>query len=75
MKTTFRFLLTALLLSVVLKARAGAAEGEAVLEQERALQVAYTVDVVIAGGSSAAVAAAVAAKEQGASVILVTDRP
>jgi len=58
-----------------LSAMAAAMPSGSVMEQERRLQVAYEVDVVVAGGSSGAVAAAVAAKEKGATVFLLTDRP
>jgi hypothetical protein len=61
-----------LLLSSLLTLAAGAAT---ILEAPRQVQVAYDVDVVVAGGSTYAVSAAVAAAENGASVFLVTDRP
>ncbi len=48
---------------------------EAIAEGRVKIQVAYDVDVVVAGGSSHAVAAAVNAAKSGASVFLVTDRP
>lgn len=48
---------------------------ERITEGTKKLQVAYDVDIVIAGGSTYAVTAAIAAAEEGASVFITTDRP
>lgn len=48
---------------------------ERIAEGSKKLQVAYDVDIVIAGGSTYAVTAAISAAEQGAKVFLTTDRP
>lgn len=47
----------------------------AVLESERRIPVAATVDVVVVGGTTAGVAAALAAAAEGCSVYLVAPRP
>lgn len=49
--------------------------GEVVSQPRVRLQVAYDVDVVVAGGSIRAVGAALGAARGGASVVVLTDRP
>ena len=53
----------------------GTAAGRCVVQSERKLPVAYSVDVAVVGGSTGAVAAAVAAAKGGASVFLATSQP
>lgn len=48
---------------------------QAVIESEREISIIDLVDVVVIGGSSAGVAAAVEAAQNGASVMLVAERP
>ncbi|MEW6998397.1 FAD-dependent oxidoreductase [Colwelliaceae bacterium BS250] len=46
-----------------------------IVEESKSLQIAYDVDLVVAGGSIQAVTTAVHAAQNGASVFLLTDRP
>jgi hypothetical protein len=69
-----RLAAAALLASILLGSSLLAAQ-ESVIESERQVPVACTVDVVVVGGGTGAVAAAEAAATAGASVFLVAPRP
>jgi len=53
----------------------GAMENQIVIEESTVLPMAYDVDVLVAGGSLSGVEAACAAANEGASVLLIEDRP
>jgi heterodisulfide reductase subunit A-like polyferredoxin len=72
MSNLSRLLLLSLTFPLVMQPAFG---GERIQEATKRLQIAYDVDVVIAGGSVPAVAAAVSIAEKGHSVFLLTDRP
>jgi len=72
MSNLSRLLLLSLTFPLVMQPAFG---GERIQEATKRLQIAYDVDVVIAGGSVPAVAAAVAVARKGHSVFLLTDRP
>ena len=54
---------------------ASASGARSVMESQRQLPIAYSVDVVVVGGSTHAVAAAAAAARKGAKVFLAAPRP
>jgi len=70
-----RLSLILIAMATLLNTSCGDEAAAAFIDKGRSLQVAYEVDVVIAGGSSAAVSAAVNTVAQGSSVFLLADRP
>ncbi|MHC4251551.1 MAG: FAD-dependent oxidoreductase, partial [Planctomycetota bacterium] len=75
MKTRARFAAAMVLVVAGSGASADAEERGIIVEDTTMLQMAYDVDVLVAGGSLAGVEAACAAAQKGASVLLIEARP